>query len=534
MNFNATLSRSSNTISLSTGYFLTTASDEGDLSSFTISPSLSAGSASSATSKSSLSFSIVMPSSLRLDGNETDSTTAASSTGPRSTSSSGESVQGAFTGSHSYNTSRGLEASSSSRTLLPNEFTSLEISSSTALTTSESTGSMFGLSSSIHSSISWNQSSADMAQTRDSSSNMKTTSLSDTTSSSLPLASSSQSSDKLSSTGQSSPYATSSTLQNSTPMFLTSQTLVAPSFSSLPSSSYQESVTSSILSLPSSLSDSGFSISTSSDSIYLFYTQMYEITGSSTTFETGLPTKTVLNINAATSGFNSQKTTMTTGVDFYERWMRANQDRSRSNSSQANRDKIIGGVVGGVGGFIACCLVIFFIYWKRRTGQRETVKGFSSEIGRRAGYPWPASGDDTNEEKDALDDHNADTILARIRNGTMLRNKPPQQAPLVDESDPFQNEFNFESRRRPRPPLPPPRKAASVQNQPPTSVESRNVGQILEMDPEENRYSYISSMSESSALVDDSTMSSTSIRLGMYGHNNTVSDSTQGFFREVI
>lgn len=280
----------------------------------------------------------------------------------------------------------------------------------------------------------------------------------------------------------------------------------------------------------SSSSDSGFSVSQNAQSVYYIYTQMYQITGSTTTFNTGILSTVELAKSASTS-FSVPQTTSTKDIQFYQNWLNGNLGDSGAQSPNATKNKIIGGVVGGVGGLIICSLIIWLMFSRRRKNKDEQVNtSFSSEIGRRAGYPLPSPSPDANEEKIITQDNGTGAIFSKIKNKAKAF---PQMSRNVEDSrednhddNPFQNEFNFEARIPP--PVPPPRKATMQYPIPGGEATSQTDG----------RYSYVSSMSDSSYVSsagDHSTMSSTSIRLGSeYNNNNNVPGSSQGFLREVI
>lgn len=478
---------------------------------------------SSGTSLSSTEYSIVEPSSLRLDtSSDTLSSVKTLNNSPIESSSS--TVPTPIYNSYPQSISDSASAYFTISSFATYSILTTHEEQNTSISVRSADDSSQYVSSTLHSitesssSVHWNYSSIDFSSqtvqsqtsitpTASSKRSISTLSFSDPTSSSIEPSSS--------------PVSGSSSLQQA----------LTPSTSSTSSTLSTSSTSFSTWASSTSSNEPGFSVSTNLKSIYYIYTQMYEITGSSTTFSTGLPTTTVIDAQLSTSIFSTPKSTMTKDLEFYEKW--ANGNLATTSLNQSRKNKIIGGVVGGVGGLILCCLVIFFFFWKKRKDSKK-VKGFSSEIGRRAGYPFPSSEGDIYEEKTAITDNSAGAVFARIKDRAIppiLKKVAPEQEIPISEGDPFQNEFNFESRVRP--PLPPPRKNTASNSHVSPNIPS-NPTPIREVETTDNRYSYVSSMSESSAQGDYSTMSSTSIRLGMQGHDNSLSHSSQGFFREVI
>lgn len=260
-------------------------------------------------------------------------------------------------------------------------------------------------------------------------------------------------------------------------------------------------------------------ISSSSKSEYIIYTQHYRITGSSTTFETGLPTTTV-RAKTATSSFSVPTATQTRDLQFYQNWLSGSLDDS-SSSTSPTRNKIIGGVVGGVGGLLICTIIVWFMFFRRRRSKAPSATGFTYEIGRRAGYPSQSQSIDLDQEKvlPAVQG----SFLSRMKNKAIARlSRGRETLEQPEDRDPFQDEFNF--RERPQPAALPPRRQPE-----PTTRAAYDV-------PIDHRFSYVSSMTDSSyissAQGDYSSLSSTSLRLPPDVANR--SEGSHGFLREVI
>lgn len=115
----------------------------------------------------------------------------------------------------------------------------------------------------------------------------------------------------------------------------------------------------------------------------VYYTRDFIFTDTSTTFTKGLPTLTVIPTEAT---FTTPTGPVVTDTSFYERWLSGALD-SNSTSSGSNKDTIIGGVIGSVGGLALMILVIYLLFRKRRRRNLiEHEKSFSHDIGRKMGY----------------------------------------------------------------------------------------------------------------------------------------------------
>ncbi|CDF89341.1 ZYBA0S04-01926g1_1 [Zygosaccharomyces bailii CLIB 213] len=309
------------------------------------------------------------------------------------------------------------------------------------------------------------------------------------------------------------------------------------------SSSHSSSVTS---------ANTGYSVSYDTKYAYYIYTQTYIITDATTTFGTGIPT-TVEEPRSVSTTFSAPQTIVTQDMQFYNNWLNSGVGHTNaqhsSGSGKSDTGKIVGGVVGGVCGFLACCLVTWIFFRRRRNGHKGILKsaqGFSSEIGSRmddssSQEPQvPAFGE---KPQASSDNNNNGTPLFSIfrtqkipetENGEAnldLFLNPNQQRESKASENPFRDEFNF--RRRPAipPPVPPPRKMHSNTQYPATSRSSNT--------PRDNRSSYVSSLGDSSFVSslqgDYSTLSSGPIRLDPGNYNAGNPEGPHGgFFREVV
>ncbi|QLQ82040.1 hypothetical protein HG537_0G02940 [Torulaspora globosa] len=262
-----------------------------------------------------------------------------------------------------------------------------------------------------------------------------------------------------------------------------------------------------------------YTVSQDSRSVYYIYTQLYHITGSTTTFDTGLPATTARR-KTDTSSFSVPTSTQTRGIQFYENWLDGNLGEA-SGPSNPTKNKIIGGVVGGVAGALLCGIVLWLMFFRRRGKTKKAPRGFTSKIGRRAGYPLPSQPLDHDQEKvyPPATSNGQTALLSRIKNKAMAQiSKNRSETDPNDNGNPFQDEFNFQARRPP--PIPPSRNTPASQDV-----------------PVDHRFSYVSSLTDSSYISstqgDFSSISSTSIRLATDGERNP-SESAHGFLREVI
>lgn len=264
-------------------------------------------------------------------------------------------------------------------------------------------------------------------------------------------------------------------------------------------------------------------VSSSEDSqtIYYFYTQAYDITGSSTTFTTGLPTTVALAKSAVRSSFSVPSSTVTADMSFYQHWLNGGLDSNQNqDTSKSNTGTIVGSIVGSIGGILVCAVIVWFLLFKRRKNKRELKENssFRHEIGRRTGFPTTAQARETSV-------HAQDPAAQQTNTESSSTNNP------------FSNEFNFRARGTAPPPPPPPRNGIILDNS------SQNISNDS-MNPD-NRFSYVSSFTYSSLGSSTqggfSALSSNSINLG-HGLNNSVpndergsaQDKTHGFLREII
>ncbi|CAI4051433.1 hypothetical protein SUVZ_14G1500 [Saccharomyces uvarum] len=261
-------------------------------------------------------------------------------------------------------------------------------------------------------------------------------------------------------------------------------------------------------------------VSSSEDSqtIYYFYTQAYDITGSSTTFTTGLPT-TVALAKSVVSSFSVPSSTITADMSFYQHWLDGGLDSNQNQgTSKSNTGTIVGSIVGSIGGILVCAVIVWFLLFRKRKSKREFKENssFCHEIGRRTGFP----------------------TTAQARETSVHAQDPGAQQTNTESSstnNPFSNEFNF--RARGTAPAPPPRNGITLDNS------SQNISNYS-MNPD-NRFSYVSSFTYSSLGSSTqggfSALSSNSINLG-HGLNNNDSneergsaqDNSHGFLREII
>lgn len=326
-------------------------------------------------------------------------------------------------------------------------------------------------------------------------------------------------------------------------------TTVLPDTTTTSSSSSNEPSTSQITDYVSSstaISEiQSYSYTQGSNAIYYIYTQQYDVTDSTTSFTTGLPTTVVVSKQASqsqlTTSFSIPHATITTNMSMFEKLLNGAIDGSSSSSDTeslpAHSNKIgaiVGSVVGSVGGVtIAILLLLWFIRRKKHTissNQHEYDKNFSHEIYNRQSYnstsrATPSSlYNNENEIKTAKHDPYDSTTQ-----------------PKFSVTNPFNNEFEMRRKRPgPPPPIPQPRKNMNVINNMNTFYGPDRESWLANnnMTPSQASSSFMSS--SDSSFADDSTISLSSIRLGSRYDNPSNNDlhsknsHPQGFFREII
>lgn len=302
----------------------------------------------------------------------------------------------------------------------------------------------------------------------------------------------------------------------------------ATTTTNIDSSSSSNSSSSSSTELPSSTVD--YSYLEDESALYYVYTQQYDFTDSMTSFTTGFPeTITIAKSSVsgeATTSFSIPSSTITANVSMYEKLLNGALDGSESSSkdqTQSHSSKVgtvVGSVVGSIGGVIVAVLLLWWFLRSRKNKSskmnHDYDKSFSHEIHDRQGYSstrrTPASSSYINE--------NAIKITTRM---SPQMNLPPTK---YSATNPFTNQEETQTRHPPPVPLPRKNKIDNFYGPDTQSWIGRNA------------VSYASSSAESS-FADDSTMSSSSIRLGSrYDSPSSNVHSTisnpQGFFREII
>ncbi|KTB19875.1 Topoisomerase I damage affected protein 7 [Nakaseomyces glabratus] len=281
----------------------------------------------------------------------------------------------------------------------------------------------------------------------------------------------------------------SSSSSSSSSQFYTSST----SSSSLVSSSENysssqpttiEPITSTISSSYSDLSNDGEILSsTLGKSVYYSYIQTFDITASTTTFETALPIVTAFNLKDSYT-FSKPSSIITTDLHFYKDWLSGALDSNEENGNKSkNAGTIAGSVVGSVVGLLVCTLIVWYFYIRKR---RRNQKWKSFEVPSRS--------------KDVEYNNN---------------------------DNPFNNEFDFQ--HRVPPPLPPQRKNHNSIGVPPSSMGLSNTRSA----DYHMRFSYISSSTDSSDDYSDSMQSA--LHIGSDSGRERSNDVPEmGYLREII
>lgn len=283
------------------------------------------------------------------------------------------------------------------------------------------------------------------------------------------------------------------------------------------------------------------SLSLASSETYYVYTQNYEITASTTTFTTGLPT-TLIIPTSASSTFSIPTSVITTDAAFYKNWLSGSLDSDKSYSSRNNKHTIIGATVGSVCGFLLCLLMLWLMFFRKRKNKIQAdERGFSHEIGRRLDSPPEVPEAAEFSPSELTNPKNArsvdDEAFLKGKYKMLGKRLPPlplwskknlnsdENFPVIPEKEekdvnPFKDEFDFQQRLPPSP-APPAQPHLSHYN---------------------NRFSFMSSMSESTSSSGEYTEGDTSlIELWQQGPQSSAQDqntrlphTSQSLLREVI
>ncbi|SCW04003.1 LAFE_0H03774g1_1 [Lachancea fermentati] len=253
------------------------------------------------------------------------------------------------------------------------------------------------------------------------------------------------------------------------------------------------------------------SISLPPDETVFVYTQNYVFTASSTTLCVGLPSMVVISTGQL-STYSAPTSAITTDISYYQHWLDGSLDSQNNSSSGGKRKTIIGSVVGSVGGFLLCALLLWLIVFKRRKDRGKGSQSFSHEIGCRLDHPSDLP--EASNTIRSIDDEDflrskyksLGKKIPLLRKGEQSRGLNDDNHDVTKEgekSNPFQDEFNFQKRL----PAPPP-------------VPTRNP-------PLQSFYSYTSDTSSSSA---ESANDSFSIQLNRPNGDRR----SQSFLKEII
>ncbi|SMN19811.1 similar to Saccharomyces cerevisiae YDL211C Putative protein of unknown function [Maudiozyma saulgeensis] len=325
-----------------------------------------------------------------------------------------------------------------------------------------------------------------------------------------------------SSSSSSSSYSSSSSASHFSPIF-TTMTMTT-------TSSSNEVNTTSSTELSSSTTQ--YSYLEDESLLYYIYTQQYDFTDSVTSFTAGFPeTITITKPSAsgeATTSFTIPSSTITANASLYEKLLNggaldgsdssSSSDATKSHSSKVGT--IVGSVVGSIGGVIIAVLLLWWFLRNRKNRSPKTTHGydksFAHEIHERQGYN--ATG--MLHASSSYADENTLKITTQMDS---QMNPPPSK---FSTTNPFINQDDTQARKPPPVPLPRKNKMNTL------------YGPGRQSWTEQNTNSYVSSSAESS-FAEDSTLSSSSIRLGSHydspssNIHSTVSHP-QGFFREII
>lgn len=319
------------------------------------------------------------------------------------------------------------------------------------------------------------------------------------------------------------------------------------------SSSIRPSLSSSLFTSPSAFSSSSSSIITFSssssssyssiDPMYSTYTQEYFFTGETTSFSTGIPIILTYGSGSATATATTTRSftpIITAPIKLYEKWLNGGGLDDSSNNSKdgpktkTNTGTIAGSVVGAVGGVLVCCIIVWFIMFKRRRSSGSKNKWNDGSIIKSDTY----HSNDHDEEEYANNDSSFSHSM-----GYRMKYES------TDQSDPFKHEFEFDKRNngvlnsqtmKNPPPVPAPRKITprgfepvpKLATRPSDNFNHNNSNNVIDRDNYHLRFSYASS--ETGTSVDSSTMGSYSTISSIPNRYGTMDNDKQGFLREIL
>ncbi|KAG0669214.1 hypothetical protein C6P45_003991 [Maudiozyma exigua] len=303
------------------------------------------------------------------------------------------------------------------------------------------------------------------------------------------------------------------------------------------STSSTSQITDSISTLTTTSETQSYSYTQDISAIYYVYTQQYDVTDSTTSFTTGLPTTITVSKQPSqsqiTTSFSIPQATITTNMSMFEKMLNGALDGSSSSNEteslpgHSNKvGTIVGSVVGSVGGVtIVVLLLLWFLRRKKHNfshSQNDYGKSFSSEIHNRQGYNSTSIATHSSP-------YNEEIAIKTTRQVSNDIDTPPK----FSVTNPFNNEFEIRRNRSGPPPVPQPRKNMN------TLYGSDRQSWLGNSNMTHSQASSSFMSSSDSSFADDSTISSSSIRLGSRydsPSNNLQNTNShpQGFFREII
>ncbi|CAI4057731.1 hypothetical protein N7582_000920 [Saccharomyces uvarum] len=130
-----------------------------------------------------------------------------------------------------------------------------------------------------------------------------------------------------------------------------------------------------------------YTMFTSKNSIYVVYEQEYEITESTTSFSTHFPQTTGLKGTNAPLTFTIPYNTITGDAKLYRKLLPGALDtQNTSDKDNKNTGVIVGSTVGTIIGVVVVIFIVFVVIRNKRNVKTRSKNGFSHDIGKRVGY----------------------------------------------------------------------------------------------------------------------------------------------------
>lgn len=189
------------------------------------------------------------------------------------------------------------------------------------------------------------------------------------------------------------------------------------------------------------------------------YDQRYEFTDATTTFDADIPTKTKIPRGKdITASFAAPTSVITTDAAYYKAALAGTLDfNSKQQDARVRNGKIIGGVVGSIGGLIICLSICWFVFYTRKRRNRSNScydDDLTSIKDEKASYYGFTA--DSTPRKPTASVLDLGFSNQKIKGIFKKRYDTPEQThrrrKSLANTNPFQDEFDFD-KRLPSPPM---------------------------------------------------------------------------------